>query len=95
MNRGPVGTAFTGPLLREVVFEEVLVAKAVSHSGEDLELVLYNNGEAGVFDLGFGRLVAGREYKWEGGNFVAGNDGTGTLKVSVDGRTRVLIEPVV
>jgi hypothetical protein len=95
MNRGPVETAFTGPILSGARFEEVLVAKAVSHTGEDLDLVLYNNGEAGVFELGVSRLKPGMKYSvGQEETVVADQKGEATIQVKVDGRTQVLVQPV-
>lgn len=94
MNQGPAETAFTGPILSGANFEEVLVAKAFSHTGKDLDLVLYNNADAGVFELGVSRLQPGQKYAYEGGNLVAGSDGTASFKARVEGRTQIVIEPV-
>jgi hypothetical protein len=94
MNRGPVETAFTGPILSGASFEEVLVAKAFSHTGTDLDLVLYNNGEAGVFELGVSRLKAGMNYSVGVETVTADQKGEVTIKVKVDGRTQVLVQPV-
>jgi hypothetical protein len=51
-----------GPMLEEVPFPQVLVAKAFSHDGEGMELVVYNGKQAGVFRLGFTRLRPGETY---------------------------------
>jgi hypothetical protein len=71
----------------------VLVAKAVSHDGTDLDLVLYNGGEAGIQDITIERLKAGGSYmtKNDGVKFTADKDGKAVLKVSLDGRTPVHI----
>lgn len=95
MNVGPVETAFTGPLLSGAKFEEVLVAKACSHTGSDLDLVLYNNAEAGVFELSVSRLKPGMKYSYGGKETVtADQKGEATIRVRVDGRTEVLLELV-
>lgn len=93
MNQGPPQTAFSGPLLFGANFEEVLVAKAFSHTGKDLDLVLYNNADAGVFELGLSRLQPGQKYVYGSESLVASEDGTASFRVKVDGRTQIVIEP--
>ena len=94
MNKGPVETAFTGPLLVEAKFEEVLIAKAFSHTGWDLDLVLYPIAEAGMFELGISRLKPGQKYGYGSETIVADQKGEATIKAKVDGRTQIVIEPV-
>ena len=91
--RGPEKTAFTGPILSECKFPDVLVAKAVSH-GSDLELVLYNGAGAGEQKISVERLAAGKEYieKNTGMIFRADEHGKAELGVSLNGRTCVHIE---
>jgi hypothetical protein len=87
--RGPKQTAFTGPILADCKFPEVLVAKAVSHDGSDLDLVLYNGEEAGEQEIALERLRAGGAYivKESGYSFTADGEGKAVLKVRLDGRT--------
>ncbi|KAF4477934.1 Linalool dehydratase/isomerase [Colletotrichum fructicola Nara gc5] len=74
----------------------VLVAKAYSNDGKQLDLVLYNGAEPGTFELGFERLVPGKEYSLStGGSVKANNKGKATVKVSVKGRTQIILKPVV
>ncbi|CAI6099200.1 unnamed protein product [Clonostachys chloroleuca] len=49
---GPSKEALEGPLLEEAPFPDVLVAKAYSHDGSNLDLVLYNGNEPGVLSSG-------------------------------------------
>jgi hypothetical protein len=90
--RGPDKTAFTGPLLTDCKFPEVLVAKAMSH-GSDLDLVLYNGEEAGPQEITIERLKPGGSYMIEGSDkrFNADNEGKAVLTVLLDGRTPVHI----
>ncbi|MEQ8659388.1 MAG: hypothetical protein RLW62_01085, partial [Gammaproteobacteria bacterium] len=62
---GPPATAFTGPLLEEASYPDVLVAKATS-DGEDLDLVLYPGRGDGPQAIGFARLQPGRHYALDG-----------------------------
>ncbi|KAK1851277.1 linalool dehydratase-isomerase precursor [Colletotrichum chrysophilum] len=93
---GPPENALKGPLLEEASFPDVLVAKAYSNDGKQLDLVLYNGAEPGTFELGFERLVPGKEYSLStGGSVKANNKGKATVKVSVKGRTQIILKPVV
>ncbi|KAF4428589.1 Linalool dehydratase/isomerase [Colletotrichum fructicola] len=93
---GPPENALQGPLLEEAPFPDVLVAKAYSNDGKQLDLVLYNGAEPGTFELGFERLVPGKEYSLStGGSVKANNKGKATVKVSVKGRTQIILKPVV
>ncbi|KAK2761448.1 linalool dehydratase-isomerase precursor [Colletotrichum kahawae] len=93
---GPPENALKGPLLEEAPFPDVLVAKAYSNDGKQLDLVLYNGAEPGTFDLGFERLVPGNEYSIStGGSVKASNRGKATVKVSVKGRTQIILKPAV
>lgn len=78
-----------GPILDDVPFPEVLVAKAYSKDGEGVDLVLYNGQQAGTFRLGFTRLKPGVEYVLGGQSAVASKDGTASFGLEVDGRTAV------
>lgn len=93
---GPPESAFTGPLLDEASYPEVLVAKATS-SGDDLDLVLYPGRGDGPQTLGLARLRAGQRYRVEGSATSADitADGAGNAKLDVDlaGRTALRITP--
>ncbi|KAF5652788.1 hypothetical protein F25303_2925 [Fusarium sp. NRRL 25303] len=64
IQKGPSETTLRGPILSEVPYPGVLIAKARSHTSEDLELVLYPSADAGVFDLGISRLAPGQMYSY-------------------------------
>lgn len=93
---GPADTAFQGPVLEECPFPEVLVAKAYSHDGNQLDLVLYNGKEPGVFQLGFERLGPGQTYSLSTGESITADDrGKAGVNVRIDGRTEILLKPAV
>jgi hypothetical protein len=91
ITKGPPQNVFTGPILEEAPFPDVLVAKAWSHDGEGMELVLYPGKGAGNFQLGFTRLKPGEKYSLDRANgkvsTEAHKDGTASFEVRVDGRT--------
>ncbi len=95
ITKGPPSSAFTGPLLTDARYPEVLVAAATS-KGEDLRLVLYPGGAGGRETLRIERLHPGRSYTVTGATepgIVALPDGTAKLSVDLSGRTEVLIRP--
>lgn len=85
--QGPPKNVLNGPILDEAPFPDVLVAKAYSHDGEGLELVLYPGKESGKFQLGFARLKAGVSYALEGATKQADKDGKATWEVELKDRT--------
>ena len=92
---GPARSTRMGPLLDEVKYPDVLVARAFSH-GEDLELVLYHGGGAKQQRLGLARLKPGQSYDVLGaaaGKITADPAGRATLDVTFNGRTAVTITP--
>ncbi len=95
IHKGPGATAFTGPLLATENFPEVLVARAVSNDGKDLEMVLYNGRQPGTYPVLLARLEPGAGYVAEGTDlrFVADADGTAEIAVKLDGRTPLHIKP--
>jgi hypothetical protein len=94
MHKGPGEGAFTGPLLTECRYPDVLVARAKS-DGNDLDLVLYNGNKAGVQRIGIERLKPGSNYIVKETNirFTADAAGKASLDVALDGRTAVHIIP--
>lgn len=91
---GPNERALSGPLLEECPFPEVLVAKAYSVDGRQLDLVLYNGADPGSFELGFERLVPRQEYSVStGGSVTADENGKAKIHVKVDGRTQIVLKP--
>jgi len=93
ITEGPPANVFRGPILDEVPFPEVLVAKAYSHDGDSLDLVFYNGKEAGTFSLGFKRLQPGKTYHLGDKYAVASADGTAKFEVAVNGRTAMTLTP--
>jgi hypothetical protein len=74
VTQGPPASALRGPLLAEAAYPEVLVAKALSSSGEDLDLVLRNGAAAGPQRIGLSRLRPQATYMARGareGAFIA------------------------
>jgi hypothetical protein len=87
-----------GPLLDDVVYPDVLVARAVS-DGADLSLTL-DPGRAGGLrsTLGVTQLRPGSAYRVDGGveeRVVADADGAARVTVDLPGRTRVRLVPEV
>ena len=93
ITEGPEEQTRRGPLLDEAPFPGVLVAKAYSHDGDSLDLVLYPGKEAGKFELGFSRLRPGETYDMGGKSAVAGKSGEATFEVELDGRTALKLVP--
>lgn len=94
IHHGPGTAALSGPVLEQCNYPEVLVAKARSHKGTDLELVLYDGIEPGVFNLGLTRLTPDSSY-WiteTGEHFQANTNGCANIKVYINGRTVITIE---
>ncbi|RKK72612.1 hypothetical protein BFJ69_g9928 [Fusarium oxysporum] len=94
VQKGPSETALKGPILSEVPYPGVLIAKARSHTSRDLELVLYPSADAGVFDLGISRLSPGQTYSYLDKTVNADRDGFVKISVLVEGRTHVHISPI-
>jgi hypothetical protein len=97
---GPPEHTFEGPLLAEASYPQVVVAKAWSHDGKDLDVVLYP-GQEGVIErvtLSLERLKKGGKYvvKQEGEekNIEGDNDGKATVEVVVEGRTPIFVTPL-
>lgn len=91
ITKGPPENAFKGPILEDAPFPDILVAKAWSHDGEGMELIVYPGKDAGKFQLGFTRLKPGQRYFFDGASgkvsAEASKDGKASFEVSVDGRT--------
>ncbi|NKI16587.1 hypothetical protein HCU74_04030 [Spongiibacter sp. KMU-166] len=95
--KGPAETALQGPILTGVEYPQVLVAKAFSHTGKDLELVLVpGKGDCEV-DLRIERLAPGGTYTAKLGedatSVTADDNGTAILKASLTTRLRVVLTP--
>jgi hypothetical protein len=94
VDQGPSKTALAGPILNEVPYPGVLVAKARSHTSLDLDLVLYPSAEAGSFVLGVERLQPRTSYTYGEETVVADSEGKAKLSVHVNGRTEVRLTPI-
>lgn len=89
--QGPPENVKHGPILTGLSFPDVLVAKAYSHDGEGMDIVLYPGKKAGVFQVKFERLRPGRVYDLSGQSAVAGRGGDATFEVKIDGRTTLTL----
>ncbi|KAF5688645.1 hypothetical protein FDENT_4730 [Fusarium denticulatum] len=93
IQKGPSETALKGPILSEVPYPGVLIAKARSHTSKDLELALYPSADVGVFELGISRLAPGQTYSYLDKTVKADKNGVIRISVLVEGRTHVHISP--
>lgn len=85
-----------GPLLDEVCYPEVLVARAVSPDGKSLELVLRPGTARGEQRLRLSQLTPGAVYRVEGAvdsELRADAHGRATVTADVQGRTPVTVRP--
>lgn len=93
---GPTPRTLAGPVLDDVTYPDVLVARAFSH-GDDLELVLYR-GRQGVDSarLRVSQLEPGRRYRLDGerDELTANARGSAELTVPLTGRTELRLLPV-
>jgi len=89
---GPGAACLSGPLLTEVRYPDVLVAKAWS-DGTGLNLVLYPGATPSTQTLTLQRLTPGQGYIVEesGNRFWADDRGHAEIDVFIDGRTVVTI----
>jgi Linalool dehydratase/isomerase len=88
-------SALSGPILDDVDYPDVLVAKALS-DGDDLRLVLYPGGPAGRQRLRLARLQPGRPYHITGAvetSVNADSQGRAEISVLLGGRTEVRLAP--
>ncbi|KAF1816396.1 hypothetical protein P152DRAFT_121713 [Eremomyces bilateralis CBS 781.70] len=84
----------SGPILEEVTFPDVLVAKAYSVDGESVDLVLYDGKAPGRFQLGFTQLRPGATYSLGKQTATADEEGHASFELEIRGRTAVKLEPV-
>jgi len=95
--RGPGATALEGPVLDDVSYPQVLVAKAVSTDGVDLQLVLHCR-EPSPQTLTFARLRPGQGYRISSPRgelaFSADQQGRGGVTLALEGRTELSVLPV-
>ena len=92
VTKGPSEEVKRGPILTDITFPNVLVAKAYSHDGVGMDLVLYPGAEAGDFNVGFERLQPGAKYTLGGKDIVASKSGEASIKIRVDGRTQLTLK---
>ena len=94
IHHGPGKEALDGPVLTECHYPEVLVAKARSHTGKDLELVLYNGKEPGNQLISLEKLQPNKNYliQESGKTFTADEEGRVQLEVELNGRTKLTIQ---
>ena len=78
-------------ILADVKFPDVLVAKAYSHDGKGLDMLLYHGKEAGVFRLALERLMPGNGYRIGHEQIVDDQTGCGKSNVAIKGRTSVML----
>ncbi|KAI9150872.1 Aldehyde dehydrogenase, dimeric NADP-preferring [Paramyrothecium foliicola] len=94
VREGPPKKTLDGPILSEVPYPGVLVAKARSHTSRDLELVLYPSSDPGSFELVVSRLGPDKEYIVQGNPLLADGQGHLRFSVMVNGRVHLHIKPV-
>lgn len=95
INRGNPAAWDEGPLLDEVPYPDVLVARAVT-DGRALDVVLRQGAEPGRFTVALSRLRPGCGYRVIGGvepALVADEQGCAQIQVDVDGRRALRVEP--
>jgi hypothetical protein len=88
-------SALTGPILDEVAYPDVLVARATS-DGQDLHLVLHPGRDTGPQVLKLARLQPNRTYRVSGAvddSVAADNYGHAEIAVNLHGRTEVRVRP--
>ncbi|BFM14591.1 hypothetical protein R50073_07740 [Maricurvus nonylphenolicus] len=89
-----------GPILADCKYPEVLVAKAVSHTGKDLELVLYPGTDENMPEITISRLGAKSTYTVFNSTtgleteLISNEAGDLILNAQLAGRTEVRITPV-
>ena len=93
IHKGPAAQALAGPVLDECSYPDVMVARAVSTDGSDLELVLCSGSEKKEQQIGIARLKPLQAYVAEGigQTFRADHTGRAVLRVILNGRTKIRI----
>jgi hypothetical protein len=99
ITQGPSETTLKGPILTDVSYPEVLVAKAYSHTGNDLDLVLYPGNGAGEHPITVERLKPNTPYTFSINGtekkVQACDSGKITESIQLNGRTAVTVTPQV
>lgn len=98
VNTGSDERWVNGPLLTDVIYPKVQVAKAVS-DGINLDLVLYPENKPDVQDIEISQLLAEQKYSLSGSsknafNFFADAEGKAKLSIHLDGRTELTITKI-
>lgn len=92
---GPPQSVFTGPVLTDARYPDVLVAKAFSR-GDDLDLVLYPGAGNSPQKIGIERLKPGATYELRGAQetsvFRADDRGSASFVIDLRGRTPLHVE---
>jgi hypothetical protein len=89
---GPPQSVFTGPILTDARYPDVLVAKAFS-GGEDLDLVLYPGAGNGRQNVRIERLRPSARYAAGDRSIEADETGAALLEVDLRGRTAIHVVP--
>ena len=92
---GPPKAVFSGPVISDAPYPDVLVAKATS-DGEKLDVVLYPGAKPGVYHITVERLHPNREYQvreYAKQRFTADAQGKARLEIPIAGRTPFEIVP--
>lgn len=96
ITQGPPASVLCGPILTEAAYPDVLVAKAFSHTGRDLELVLRPGRACAPQRITIARLEPNARYGLSGdvaGEFMADRHGQAELTVELQRRTAFRIAP--
>jgi hypothetical protein len=97
INDGPGAGMTRAPHIAEARYPDVLVAAAHSRDGR-LAAVLYPGTEPGIRSIALGGLVPGRHYRAEGAAhtaFRAAQDGAAQIAVLLEGRSPLIVTPVI
>lgn len=94
-SEGTSPRTLAGPMIETMAYPEILVARAWSN-GADLGATFYPGTVSGVHDIPLSKLEPGRRYLLSGAiepELVAANDGNGSCRIAVEGRTEFRLEP--
>jgi hypothetical protein len=97
INDGPGAGMKSAPYIAEARYPDVLVAAAHSRDGR-LTAILYPGIEPGIRSIALAGLVPGRHYRAEGAAqrvFRATQNGTAQMAVRVEGRSPLIVTPVI
>jgi Linalool dehydratase/isomerase len=96
IHHGPAAETFNGPVLANVRYPDVQVAKAWSN-GEDLDLVLYPGTASSLQEIAFERLRIGGNYLLKGVDertLTADERGQASVTINLHGRTELQLVPL-